>query len=337
MENGLKDIFKDSFLTGAAVSRAILEQEAADETITRHFSSLTAENAMKFSLLQPQENIFDWNEADFIANYARRKNIKMRGHTIIWHNQTPEWLFLEGGNKVSKTTLFKRLENHIDKVSARYNDIVYAWDVLNEAIDTDSSDFCADNYFRNSEWFKTGGREIFEFAFKCMREASPKAKLFYNDYNNESGAKLDSTLRFLSSMLDAGVPIDGVGIQGHWYYNFPDEKTLRHAIESYSALGLEIEFTEVDISAYRWDEAKESADFFPAMPNERFLEQQQRFIEIFKIASEYKSVKNITTWGIADNYTWLGNFPVKNRKNWPLLFDEQYREKPAVTELCASL
>jgi endo-1,4-beta-xylanase len=184
-----------------------------------------------------------------------------------------------------------------------------------------------------SPWYQTGGREIFDFAFKRMKEASPHARLFYNDYNIETGEKMEAALRFLSSLLDAGIPVHGVGIQGHWYYNYPEEEVLRTAIERYAALGLEVEFTEVDISAYEFEERRDKADFFSSMPEERLRSQMQRYRDIFRIAANYPAVKNITTWGIADNHTWLDNFPVTDRKNWPLLFDQQYREKEVVIDL----
>ena len=330
MSESLKETWSRSFKIGAAVNGGIIAQKEADEIIKKHFCSLTVENGMKLGLIHPQENEFEWDECDLIADYARKNGFVMRGHTMVWHNQNPEWLFTDGNDTVSKNKLFKRLEEHINTVTQRYNDIIYAWDVLNEIIDTEKGD---ENNFRISNWYKICGKEIYDFAFKCMKQASPKAKLFLNDYNNESGSKLDATVKYLTSLLDAGIPVDGVGMQGHWYYNFPDEKTLRNAIERYSALGLEIEFTEVDISVYEWPEAREKNEFFTARPEDRILKQAKIYYDFFTIASEYPNVKNITTWGVSDSYTWLDDFPVPGRKNWPLLFDEQYREKPVVADL----
>jgi len=338
MNHGLKDAWQHAFRVGAAVSGKTLKQKEADEIITRHFSSLTPENAMKFGEIHPEEKSWNWEETDFIADYARAKNIALRGHTIVWHNQTPSWLFQSGSTgQVSKIELFRRLENHIAALTRRYNQAVYAWDVLNEVIDVEKGD---DKGFRLSSWYKIGGRELYEFAFKTVREASPNARLFYNDYNIESGAKLKATLRFLAELLDAGVPVQGIGIQGHWFYNYPGEDTLRTAIEKYAALGLEIEFTEVDISAYEFDESRDQKDFFSSMPEDRVRKQAERYKELFCIAANYPAVKNITTWGIADNHTWLDNFPVRGRKNWPLLFDQNYHSKeivPALVETGLSL
>ena len=332
MSYGLKDAWQHAFLVGAAVSGKGLKQKEADKIITRHFSSLTPEEAMKFERIHPGENIWNWEEADDIASYARQRGIVLRGHTIVWHNQNPPWLFLSGGGvePVKKAELFKRLEDHIAALTQRYDNAVYVWDVLNEVIDVEKGD---DKGFRLSSWYRTGGREIYEFAFKCFREASPHAKLFYNDYNIESGEKQKAALRFLSELLDSGIPVQGVGIQGHWYYNYPDGDTIRTAIEKYAALGLEVEFTEVDISAYEFNESRKRGEFFPSMPEDRLREQAERYKELFRIAADYPAVKNITTWGIADNHTWLDNFPVQGRKNWPLLFDQEYRNKDVVPAL----
>jgi len=329
MENGLKNIWKNLKI-GAAVNSDILKNKQADEIIKKHFSSLTTENSMKWGPTQPKENIFFWEETDIVADYARKNKIDLRGHTIIWHNQNPHWLFDDNGIEVSKLKLQKRLEAHAIALTQRYNDIVTTWDVLNEVIETDKGD---ENGKRQTLWYKICGNEIYEFAFKLMRELSPNSKLYFNDYNNESGAKMDATIRFLSSMLDKGVPIDGVGLQGHWYYNYPDENILRKAFESYSSLGLEIELTEVDISLYEWDEKITNDNYFKTAPEERVILQAERYKEIFSIASEYPAVKCITTWGVADNHTWLDDFPVPGRKNWPLLFDEQLNPKPVVKEL----
>jgi endo-1,4-beta-xylanase len=333
MINSLKHAWKHSFRIGAAISGKILEQKEADEILSQHFSSVTAENAMKFINIQPEENVWNWEEADKIADYARQKGLALRGHTILWHNQVPPWVFLSGraeNEPVSKTELFKRLENYIIAITARYNDTVNVWDVLNEVIDVDKGD---ENSFRLSPWYCIGTSELYEFAFKRMKEASPGSRLFYNDYNIEHGEKLEASIVFLSKLLDAGIPVHGVGLQGHWYYNYPDAEIIGKAIERFSSLGLDIEFTEVDFSAYDYNDKRNGEDAFSSMPHDRLLQQAERYRELFRVAAQYPMVKNITTWGIADNHTWLDNFPVPNRKNWPLLFDTEYQQKEVVSEL----
>jgi len=326
-ESGLKDAWAHAFKVGAAVSPGVLKNPLSAELIRTHFSSITAENAMKMSSIQPSENQWNWDRADQIADTARQLGIPMRGHTFVWHQQTPEWIFKEGNNRVSPALLESRLEKHIQKMTERYGDIVYAWDVLNEVIEENKGD---DRGFRKSTWLEIAGTGIYEKAFRMAHEAAPGAKLFYNDYNIESGKKLDYTLKFLSDLLDKGIPLHGVGIQGHWRYSYPEDDILRRAIEKYSDLGLDIELTEVDISLYGEDEKD---PLFTQPPEDRLLQQLKRYKAIFRIASDYPSVKNITTWGVADDHTWLDNFPVRNRKNWPLLFDEKHQEKGIVPVL----
>ena len=330
MNHSLKDAWSKSFKVGTETSRYALEQPENVDIIRKHFSTIIPGNAMKISYIHPREDFYNWEEIDFIVDFARKENLSMRGHTFVWHSQTSDWIFLDGNEEVSKSKLFKRLEDHIFTVAPRYSNDIYAWDVINEALHDESS---GEDGFRLSKWYKIGGKEIYDFAFQKMREAAPKTKLFYNDYNNESGEKLERNLKYLSSLLDRGIPVDGVGIQGHWFYNFPDEKTLRNAFERYSALGLDIELTEVDISLYNWDEARKKEDFFTSRPEDRITQQAKVYMDIFTIAREYPSVKNITMWGAADNLTWLDDFPVSGRKNWPLLFDEHYKEKPVVSQL----
>lgn len=326
-ESGLKDAWGHAFKVGAAVSPKVLAVPRSQELIKTHFSSLTAENAMKMGVIQPMEDEWNWEMADAIANLARQWKIPMRGHTFLWHQQTPDWLFKDKDSVVSASLLEKRLEKHIHKMVDRYDDIVYAWDVLNEVIDEEKG---TSKGFRKSKWFEIAGPDIYLKAFNIAKEAAPEARLYYNDYNIESGEKLNLTLQFLTDLLDKGAPLHGVGIQGHWNFEYPEDHILRNAIEKYSALGLEIELTEVDISLYKLEEKD---TFFSTPPEERLIRQLKRYKNIFRIASDYPSVKNITTWGIADDHTWLDNFPVRNRKNWPLLFDENKQEKGIVPVL----
>jgi endo-1,4-beta-xylanase len=336
MDTGLKDAWKNSFKIGAAVSERTLREAGADSIVRRHISSLTCENAMKFGPVHPEEHRWAWGEADIVASYARSLGIPMRGHTIVWHNQTPDWLFKEGpspgADSVSKAALYRRLEQHIEALTSRYNDVVYAWDVLNEVIEVDKEN---DRGFRLSPWYTIGGSEVYTLAFKLMRQASPGKKLFYNDFNNEGGKKMETIITFLRNLLDAGVPLDGVGVQGHWRWDYPDVETLRSCFRAYSELGLEIEITELDISAYGPGEGQKPEEYFTSMPEERLAGLNDRYREIYRTAAEFPAVKNITTWGIADNYTWLDSFPLRDggRKNWPLLFDTEFRPKAAVGDL----
>lgn len=330
-EKGLKDYFKDYFVVGAAVSpRSLTGKDSA--ILVNEFNSITPENAMKMGPIHPEENRYSWRDADAIVDFAQRHNMGVRGHNLLWHEQTPNWLFVnDKGEQVSKEVLLKRLKDHITTVVNRYKGKIYAWDVVNEAIDDDST-----KLLRNSLWYQICGEDFIIKAFEYAREADPNAILVYNDYNSERPEKRDRIYKLLKMLVDKKVPIDAVGLQGHWSIYEPTEKELRDAIELYSSLGLKIHFTEIDMSIYPWEKErreKKPTDVDTYTPE---LEQKQvdQYKMIFNTFKEYKNVvTGITFWNIADNRTWLDSYPVRGRKNYPLLFDTNYNRKKAYWEV----
>lgn len=328
---GLKDYYKDYFPVGVAVSPdSLLGQDHL--LILEQFNSLTAENAMKMGPIHPEEDLYYWKDADRIVDFAQLHALKIRGHTLCWHEQTPEWLFSDDkGNEVSREVLLQRLNEHITTVVDRYKGRIYAWDVVNEAIDDDNTKF-----LRDTPWSRICGEEFIGKAFEYARLADPLALLFYNDYNTERPGKRERVLRLLRQLLDAGTPIDGLGIQAHWSIYEPSEKDLRETIEIFSSLGLPIQITELDISIYPHEAARRSrwpgepAFFTPQ------LEQQQieQYKKVFSILREYKdSITGLTFWNVSDRTTWLDWFPVRGRKNYPLLFDVHGMPKKAYWEV----
>ena len=322
---GLKDYYKDYFPIGVAVSPfSLLGDQGA--LILKHFASLTAENVMKMGPIHPEENRYFWDNADKIVDFVVSNGLKMRGHTLCWHQQTPEWIFKDAaGNQVTKEVLLARLKEHIQQVVSRYKGKVYAWDVVNEAVEDKGELVC-----RESAWYKICGEEYIAKAFQWAHEADPAAKLFYNDYNTENPAKRDKIYKMLKGLLDAGVPIHGIGLQGHWGLSNPSEANLRAAIEKFSSLGLKIQVTELDISVYKSD--KEVA--LTALTGEKEQMQMDQYKMVFKVFRDYKSViTGVTFWNLSDKSSWLDNFPVRGRKNYPLLFDQNLQPKKAFWEV----
>lgn len=322
---GLKDFYKDYFPIGVAVSPFSLIGDQG-VLVLKHFASLTAENVMKMGPIHPEENRYFWDNADKIVDFASSNGLKMRGHTLCWHQQTPAWMFKDAaGNAVSKEVLLARLKEHIQQVVSRYKGKIYAWDVVNEAVD-DKGELI----YRTSDWYKICGEEYIAKAFQWAHEADPDAKLFYNDYNTENPAKRDKIHKMLKELLDAGVPIHGIGLQGHWGLTNPSETNLRAAIEKFSFLGLKIQITELDISVYQSD--KEAA--LPALTGEKEQKQMDQYKMVFKVCRDYKSViTGVTFWNLSDKSSWLDNFPVRGRKNYPLLFDQNLQPKKAFWEV----
>lgn len=328
---GLKDYYKNYFTLGVAVSPQALKDPEAG-LVVKHFTSLTAENAMKMGPIHPEENRYNWGPADEIVNFAQANGLKMRGHTLCWHNQTPNWIFKnENGNQVNKEVLLNRLKDHITEVVTRYKGKIYAWDVVNEVIDDDSTKF-----MRNSPWFSICGEEFIAKAFEYAHEADPSALLFYNDYNTEKPSKRENIYRLVKKLLDAGIPIHGVGLQGHWSLTDPTEIELRKSIEKFSSLGLNLQITELDVSVYpsehgRRDRRTDEPDTFTSEMEQKQLEQYRMF---FKVLREYKDkVSGVTFWNISDKHSWLDNFPVRGRKNYPLLFDQNLKPKKVYFEV----
>ncbi|MHA0857361.1 endo-1,4-beta-xylanase [Paenibacillus sp. CMAA1364] len=320
-EPKLKEIFEGDFKIGAAVNPLTIQSQ--EQLLTHHFNSITAENEMKFINLHPEEDVYTFDDADRLVAFARKNEMAMRGHTLVWHNQTSDWLFQnKDGSSVSKDVLLERLKEHIQVVVKRYKQDIYAWDVVNEVIADEG-----DELLRQSKWLDIVGPDFISKAFQYAHEADPKALLFYNDYNESQPHKRDKMYKLLKSLLDEGTPLHGVGLQAHWNLYDPSLDDIRAAIEKYASLGLQLHLTELDVSIFRFEDLRTD---LKSPPEELLEKQAELYGAVFKLLREYrKEISSVTFWGAADDYTWLDNFPVSGRKNWPFLFDEQHRPKPA--------
>jgi endo-1,4-beta-xylanase len=344
-KKGLKDYYKNYFPIGVAVNMAALKG-ADSALIVQQFNSVTPENDMKMGPIHPRENEYNWKNADAIVDFAVKHHIKIRGHNLLWHNQAPQWMFIGAdGKEVSKEVLLQRLKEHITTVVNHYKGKIYAWDVVNEAIDDDSTKF-----MRNSLWYKICGDDFIPKAFEYAHAADPKAALYYNDYNSEQPSKREKIYKLLKSLKDAKVPITGVGLQGHWKLNDPTPELLRKALDRYTSLGLKIQITELDITvrSYR-PRPKPGVASPPLQADEGLtseLEQKQaaQYKMVFDIFREYKkSITNVTFWNVSDRYSWLDsrggglaggaaageNASRAVRKAYPLLFDVNLKPKKA--------
>ncbi|MBE7169224.1 MAG: endo-1,4-beta-xylanase [Williamsia sp.] len=328
---GLKDYYAAYFPVGVAVSPYALRSADAD-LIRQQFNSLTPENAMKMGPIHPQEERYFWRDADSIMAWADRNGVRVRGHNLCWHNQVPNWLFTYNGNTVSKEMLLHRLKDHISTVVGRYKGKIYAWDVVNEAISDKP-----DEYLRPSPWYQICGEEYIEKAFQYAHEADPQALLFYNDYNEISPVKRDKIYRLVKSLKDKGVPIHGVGLQAHWAVNEPSRGQLDSTLRRFADLGLKVQITELDISVYpkehtaRARRAEDADTSFTPQKEEQQLEVYKMAFELFR--KYRKTVSGVTFWNISDRSSWLDNFPVRGRKDYPLLFDRNGKPKRAYWEV----
>ncbi len=327
-EKGLKDYYKDYFPIGVAVNPRMVQPGPDAELIKAQFNSMTPENAMKMGPIHPEENRYNWKDADAIADFARQNNIKLRGHTLCWHNQTPAWLFTDStGKTVSRDVLLARLKRHITDVMTRYKGTVYAWDVVNEAVPDTSTAI-----YRKTRFLEIIGEDYIEKAFQYAHEADPSAQLFYNDYNTENPAKRERIFQLLKKLKAKGVPINGVGLQAHWSIYEPTRSELEESITKFASLGLNVQFTEVDVSVYpkeherREHRPTDKSEFTPAM-NDRQAAQYKMLFEVFR--QHRNTITGVTFWNLSDRYSWLDNFPVPGRKDYPLLFDQTGKPKKA--------
>ncbi len=329
---GLKDYYKEYFAMGVAVSPRALKTDEA-QLILQEFGSLTAENAMKMGPIHPKENEYFWNGADAIVEFAQQNKMQLRGHTLCWHNQTPAWMFVDAkGDTVSKSVLLERLKDHITTVVSRYKEKIYAWDVVNEAISDKP-----DEYLRNSAWLKIIGEEYIARAFQYAHEADPDALLFYNDYNEISAVKRKKIIQLVNSLKATGIPIHGIGLQGHWAVNEPSASQLESTIAEFATTGLQLQITELDISVYPKEHQardRKAEDY----DTEFSIEKEQQQIAVYKMCFElfrkHKDViSSVTFWNISDRTSWLDNFPVRGRKDYPLLFDKELKPKGVYSEI----
>jgi len=319
---GLKDYYKNYFPIGVAITPRHLQDSSTSSFILRHFNSLTPENVMKMEPIHPEEDRYNWGGADAIVRFATENGLKVRGHTLCWHNQAPKWMFYDAAGKlVGKDTLLNRLRKHIHDVVSRYKGRIYAWDVVNEAVSDRQNEF-----LRNSLWYQICGEDFIAHAFRYAHEADLNAVLFYNDYNTENPVKRDKIYRLLKMLRDANVPVHAVGLQGHWSVTDPSRELLASAIEQYASLGIKIQITELDVSVFTNDKMPEQRHFTP----EQEQLQEQQYAMLFDTFRRYRDViTGVTFWNLSDRSSWLDNFPVRGRKNYPLLFDENLQPKKA--------
>jgi len=319
------EVLAPYFDVGAAVSVAELSGAHA-ELLLRHFNTIVAGNEMKWSSLQPTEGVFNWGPADAIANFARAHGLKLRGHTLIWHSQVSAWVFqdasgnpLQPGNPAHRQLVIDRMRTHIHAVVSRYADVVTDWDVVNEVIDPSGP-----GGLRDSPWLRLVGPEFIDLAFQFADELlQGSASLFINDYNTNEPAKLAALKNVVEGLLARGVRVDGVGHQTHISIVWPPLSEIATSIDTFTALGLDNQITELDLSVYTND-----SDTSPPTA-EALLQQAYRYRDLFNLfRAKSSQISSVVFWGTSDDTSWLKTFPVV-RDNKPLLFDERLQAKLA--------
>jgi len=327
--------YEPYFSIGAAVRPSYIKSH--DKILKFHFNHLTIEDDMKFGGIHPKEDTYNFKSVDMICDYARENNMKLTGHTLVWHAQYAAWLFkgLKPGDKDDIELLKNRMKEHIETLINRYDDIVDNWDVVNEAISDSGGKTYRDNN-EGSKWYDIFQNEDFiYFAFKYAQDAldakDSKAKLFYNDYNTYNQAKLKKILNMARWLRDEkNVRIDGIGFQAHWNMSGPAVSDIKLAFDAIIKEGFLIKISELDVSVYTNDNWGQK-DWEPEKKfDEQMAKQQAEYYKsIFALFREYSEhITDVTFWGVSDDDSWLDWFPTK-RNNYPLLFDDDYNAKAA--------
>lgn len=343
---GLKDLFSD-FQMGTALSAQDVNQGSPEvlKVLSTHFSSITPENLLKWQSVHHEPGRYDFMAADEFVNLGENLGVSIIGHTLVWHQQTPDWVFeREDKTLLSKTELLARMEEHIGRVAGRYKGRIHGWDVVNEA-------FTDDGKYRSTKWFNIAGKDFIKQAFIKASATDPEAELYYNDYNLWKPAKLDAVLEMAMELKASGVRIDGIGMQGHWGLGYPSLSEIEASIQKIAHAGLKVMITELDIDVLPKPSHKQGADtndsyryhesFNPykdGLPEEVKRKLAQRYEELFLLFQKHRDViSRITLWGIRDTDSWLNNWPIKGRRSYPLLFDEDYQEKEYIFEKLRSV
>ncbi|MGP4111583.1 endo-1,4-beta-xylanase [Streptomyces sp. 4N509B] len=309
------------FPVGAGVEPSHLYGSRGD-LLAKHYESLTTGNALKWDATQPTEGTFRFTDADAIVDFATEHGMAVRGHTLVWHNQTPSWVFTDANGDPmtptaeNKALLLDRLETHIRTVMGEYAGRVEVWDVVNEVIDESQSDG-----MRRSPWFQIAGLDYIRTAFRVAHEVDPDARLFINDYNTNVPAKRDALFDLVSQLRAEGVPIHGVGHQMHVNVEWPSVAETETMLQTFAPLGLEQQITEMDVSIYT-----SSGESFPTPPEERLRAQAEQYRAMFQLFDRYADqITSVTLWGVTDTDSWLNG----SRADAPLLFDREFQAKEA--------
>lgn len=335
----LKTVFEDAFRIGAALNASQFsgydEGEAA--LVQKHFNSVTPENTVKWENIHPEPGTYDFEDADRFVAFGEEHEMFVVGHTLVWHNQTPDWVFeQEDGTPVSRDTLLRRMRNHIHTVVGRYEDRVDAWDVVNEAVNDDGS-------LRESPWLEIIGKEYIAKAFQYAREADPDAELYYNDYSLTNPSKRDGTMKMIQRLQAQDVPLTGVGLQSHHAMDYPTLAQQDSAITDFAELGVDVMITELDIAVLprpdnlqgaeisaRAEGGEELNPYPDALPDSMQQALAQRYAELFDVYLDHSdAISRVTFWGVTDEDSWLNDWPIPGRTSYPLLFGRDNQPKPA--------
>ena len=333
--------FKDLFYLGAAINEnTILGLDPKSATIVNsEFNTITPENSLKWMFIQPKPNKFNFKAADKYVEMGLKNNMYIVGHALVWHAQLADFM----QNIDNSVEARKHVDNHINRLVSRYKGKIDAWDVVNEAFEEDGS-------LRASVFYKNMGENYIEEVFRITEKADPDADLIYNDYNLYKPEKRAAVLKMVKNFKSNGTKISGVGVQAHWDLKSPSLEEIEQIILDIHAEGVSVSFTELDISVLPnpWEmvgaevtqnfskfEGDPKMNPYPnGLPDAVQEKLAKRYQDIFNLFVKHSDkINRVTFWGVMDKHSWLNDWPIKGRTNYPLLFDRDYQPKEAYERL----
>ena len=359
----LWEAYRDYWYTGVSVNQWQVEadnsganvhdvtgQVSNDQTadwpvIAKNFNWVVAENCMKCEVIHPREGVYDFTLADQFVNKAKAAGMKVLGHCLIWHSQCAPWFHFDSeGKPVSRDVLKKRMREHIYTIVSHFRGRVDAWDVVNEAFEDDGTP-------RQSLFHQILGTDYIPLAFQYAHEADPAAQLYYNDFSMNKAAKVEGVCRFFRPLIEQGLPVTAIGMQGHMILeDNVDNSVIRqyeHSIETIAATGVPTFFSELDLSVlpnpYGFSGANISDKFAyrpemdpytKGLSKEQNAKMEQFWIDFYKmLIPHHKDILRVNFWCLNDANSWRNDFPIKGRTDYATLFDRQSRPKPVVQKL----
>ncbi len=336
----LRDAYKEHFRIGAAVNQRHYSgaDEPGAEIVRRQFNSITPENDMKWERIHPAPDRYNFDPVDKYVEFGEKNGMFIVGHTLVWHSQTPKWVFEDAeGRPLTREALLQRMRDHIFTVVGRYKGRVHGWDVVNEALNEDGT-------MRQSPWYRIIGEDIVARAFEYAQEADPKAELYYNDYSLENEAKRNGAVELVKKLIAKGLKVTAIGTQHHNRLRSPSAGQMDATLRAFEALGVKICVTELDVDVLPPATRRATADvstriepdaslnpYTSGLPEEMQAALAKRYREIFEVFLKHRhAITRVTFWGVTDRVSWLNNFPVRGRTNYPLLFDREGKPKRAL-------
>jgi endo-1,4-beta-xylanase len=344
----LKDVFKNDFLIGAALNEPQFGAGAVSpceiDLVKKHFNTISPENVLKWEIVHPHPDEYNFGPADQYVNFGVQNGMFIVGHNLVWHHQTPDWVFTDArGKPLDRAALLRRMHDHIATVMGRYKGKIGGWDVVNEALNDNGT-------LRDSSWRKIIGDDYIIQAYRMAHEVDPSAQLYYNDYGLESASKRSGALALARRLRAAGIPLAGVGLQGHYNLEESSLHEIDAAVGAFARVGVKVMITELDVDVLppvNWSGSaeitlrsrltKENNPYPNGLPDAVQRALSMRYADLFKLFVRHRGqITRVTFWGVTDADSWLNDWPVPGRTDYPLLFGRGCETKPAFNAVVAA-